>query len=250
MITTNTRNQQSGFLDQTVSFDAMEYPYVVYVPRELSASAPVVLAFHGIGVRGDDGLRQTNRGLARAIRSNPDAWPAIVVMPQAPEQSVWQGSAAAAALAALDQTIAEYEIDEARVYLTGLSMGGNGSWYLAYHHPDRFAALAVVCGFISHRPRVSAFLPDSGDAFAEVAERIKGIPIWAFHGDRDEAIPVDETRKMVAALKQVGAEVRYTEFAGVGHGAWDPAYAMPELSEWLFRQRRRVEETPRQNSTA
>lgn len=230
--------QQSGFLDRTVRLDGVEYPYVVYVPRHLSAPAPVVLFLHGIGERGNDGLMQTQGGLARAIRNNPEAWPAIVVMPQAPEESVWQGGAAAAAIAALDQTIAEYTIDESRVYLTGLSMGGNGTWYLAFRHPDRFAALAAICGFVSDRPRVPTFLPESDDPFSDVAERIKGIPTWVFHGDEDEAIPVEESRRIVAALKRAGADVRYTEFPGVGHAVWDPAYEMSQLTEWLFRQQR------------
>jgi len=229
---------QTGFLDRTIHVGGSDRRYVVYVPRNLDTPSPVVLFLHGIGERGSDGLIQTQGGLAKAIRSNPASWPAVVVFPQTLEEEVWQGRAADTAMGALDQTMQEYDIDASRVYLTGLSMGGNGSWHLAYHHPDRFAAIAVVCGFVSDRPRVPAFLPDSRDPFSEVSERIKETPTWVFHGDQDEAIPVDESRRMVTALKQAGADVRYTEFPGVGHGAWDPAYEMSELAEWMFRQRR------------
>ena len=95
-----------------------------------------------------------------------------------------------------------------------------------------------MCGFVSNLPRVPAFLPDSTDLFSDVAERVKGIPTWVFHGDQDEAVSVDESRQMVSALKRMGADVRHTEFSGVGHGAWDPAHEMPELTQWMFGQQR------------
>lgn len=230
--------QETGFLDRSLHLEGREYRYVVYVPRDLAVPAPVVLFLHGIGERGTDGLIHTQGGLGLAIRQSPASWPGIVVFPQVPEDEVWHGRAAAAAMAALDRTIEEHDVDTDRVYLTGLSLGGNGSWYLAFHHPERFAAAAVVCGFVSERPRVPAFLPDAADVFAEVAERASTVPTWVFHGDQDDAVPVEESRRMVEALQRVGADVRYSELAGVGHGAWGPAYAMPELTDWLFSQRR------------
>lgn len=235
---------ETGFLNRTVILDGTEYVYQVYVPRgyRQSTAWPVILALHGAGERGDDGLLQTQVGLASAIRRHADRYPAIVVFPQTPSEGTWQGPGARVALAALDQSIAEFNADASRVYLTGLSMGGNGTWYLGYHHADRFAALIVVCGWISELPggRYPAIAPDSSpDPFAAVAERVSGIPIWIFHGDADEVVPVEESRRMAEALGAMGADVRFTELPGVGHNAWDPAYDLKTLPVWLFKQQRR-----------
>jgi len=130
---------------------------------------------------------------------------------------------------ALDTVIKESSIDPARVYVTGQSMGGVGTWGLLTKHADRFAAAVPVCGIWS---------PDD-------AAKMNGVAIWAFHGDKDTTVPVAGSRDMIAALKKAGVapEPRYTELAGVGHPSWGPAYANPELWEWLFAQRRQVEAT-------
>ena len=237
---------ETGFLNRTVVVDGVTHLYQVYVPRDYSASRawPIILALHGAGERGQDGLVQTEVGLGRAIRRHADRFPSIVVFPQRPLDVTWQGPGAAVALAALDQSKKEFNTDPSRVYLTGLSMGGNGAWYLAYQNPDQFAAVVVVCGFASERTGTSgsgyaAIASGSeGDPFAGVAKRVAKLPIWMFHGDADKAVPVDESRKMEAALKVIGANVRYTELPGVGHNAWDPAYDSAELASWLFQQRR------------
>jgi predicted peptidase len=236
---------ETGFLNRSVSVDGTSYAYQVYVPREYtpSRSWPVILALHGAGERGSDGLLQTEVGLGGAIRRHVDRYPAIVVLPQRVVGGTWQGPGATIAMAALDRSMAEFKTDPSRVYLTGLSMGGNGAWFLAFHNPDRFAALVVVCGFVSARSGSSgsayaAIAAEGGDPFADVARRVARIPIWIFQGDADKSVPVEESRQMAAALKAVGADVRYTELPGVGHNAWDPAYRMPELARWLFEQRR------------
>jgi predicted peptidase len=203
----------TGFLDRATSVDGRTYRYQVYVPRDYDASRewPVILFLHGAGERGSDGLLQTEVGLPSAIRRAPDRYPAIVVMPQAPLDSIWQGAPARAALQALDQTTAEFNTDPSRIYLTGLSMGGNGSWYLAYTNPDRFAAVAVVCGFITTiRPYYRGFIEDgAGTPFERVARRIAHLPIWIVHGDADAVVPVAESRNMNAALVAAGANVTY-----------------------------------------
>jgi predicted peptidase len=239
------QQRETGFLNRSVTIAGTSYRYQVYVPANYDSSVawPVILSLHGFGERGSDGLAQTLIGLAAAIRRSNDKYPAIVVFPQAPPTpeipvSIWQ-SADTIALAALDQTLQEFNADTSRVYLTGLSQGGHGTWYVASHHPERFAALVVVCGWVAEtggRPGVSA--PTAADPYAALAQRIKQLPVWIFHGEADTVIPVEEARRMYSALQAVGAKVRYTEFAGGNHNAWDPAYLSPDLPGWLFAQRR------------
>jgi predicted peptidase len=232
---------QTGFLDRSVAIDGVEYPYQVYVPRDYDAtrSWPVILFLHGAGERGEDGLIQTEVGIGSAIRRTPDRYPAVVVLPQVPLDSTWQGAPGRAAMGALDRTIEEFNTDSTRVYLTGMSMGGNGTWYLAYQHPDRFAAIAPICGFVSSSRLVASFVPDGeGSAFERLAERIRHIPTWIVHGDADDVVPVLESRSMHDALRAAGAAVHYVELPGVGHNSWDTTYQTPELATWLFTQRR------------
>jgi predicted peptidase len=238
---------ETGFLNRSVNLEGSEYRFQVFVPREYRGSIqwPIILALHGGGERGSDGLTQTDVGLGRAIRRHADHFPAIVVFPQAPTGDTpgWQSFGARIALAALDKTMTEFAIDKSRVYLTGLSMGGNGSWYLAYHHPDRFAAVVVVCGRVSERrSSTGAVLSPSiasdsaADPFTPVAQRIRQLPIWIFHGDADPVVPVAESRGMAEALQKVGTNVQYTELPNVGHNAWDPAYDRADLFNWMFKQ--------------
>ena len=234
-----SEGRETGFLDRSLTLDGETYRYQVYVPHGYSESTPwpTVLFLHGSGERGDDGMRQTQVGLPSAIRWSSELWPAIVVMPQAPADGNWQGLGGRIAMAALDQTLAEFRTDPDRVSLTGLSIGGQGTWYLAYQHPDRFAAIAPVCGFLVSDHHAS-FLPESLPHPEEtVAAKIAGLPTWVFHGDADNVIPVDAARRLVHALEAAGADVRYTELPGVGHNAWDAAYGSAELAEWLLTQR-------------
>ena len=173
--------------------------------------------------------------------------PAIVVFPQAHADGKpgWQGPAGRVALAALDRAIAEFSGDPARIYLTGFSVGGNGSWLLASQHPERFAAALIVSGFISQytgkiTPIVypPLFPASEPDPYGSMAKRVAHLPIWIFHGDSDTAVPVTESRKMYAALKAAGANVQYTELPGVAHDAWTPAYQRADVLEWLLKQHR------------
>ena len=139
----NAQSAESGFLNRTVSLDGIEYRYQTYVPLNYNSTEkwPVMLFLHGAGERGSDGLKQTQVGLGKAIRLNPERWQSIAVFPQVPAGESWQGIAGDIALAALDATIAEFSVDESRLYLTGISLGGNGTWYLGYQNTERFAAL-------------------------------------------------------------------------------------------------------------
>lgn len=233
---------ETGFLDRSVEIDGVTYPYQVYVPRDYDPAVPwpVVLFLHGAGERGDDGLRQTEVGIGRAIRLDPERYAAIVVMPQSPADSSWQGDPARAALAALDTTEAELSTDPDRVYLTGISLGGNGTWYLAYHHPERFAALVPVCGWVDRGGHLAAGPAEGpGTRYERVARRLAHLPIWIWHGEMDSVVPVEESRAMAGALEAAGARVRYTELPGIDHNAWDPAFGSRMLTDWLFEQKRR-----------
>jgi len=233
------QDTETGFLDRTTILKGEQYDYQIYVPRnyETIEKWPVILFLHGAGERGNDGLIQTQVGIGSAIRNHLNRWPAVVVFPQVPDSMTWQGPPGEVAMNALDATIEEFSIDESRVYLTGLSMGGNGTWYLGYKYPDRFAALVPICGFISGFPGYPSFIPESSiDPYAHLAERIAQIPTWIFHGDADPAVSVEESRKMATALESANAEVFYDELPGVGHNAWDSAYATDAMIEWLFKQ--------------
>jgi predicted peptidase len=247
--TVSAQKIETGFLNRSIVVNGSTYRYQVYVPREFtrSKSWPVILALHGGGSYGSDGMQQTNGGFAKAIRLHVERFPAIVVLPQSHADGTpgWQREGGRAALAALDKSIKEFQGDTSRVYLTGLSAGGNGSWYLASQHPGRFAALIVVCGFISEfKGRTSGVLypalapANAPDAYAFIAKRVSSIPIWIFHGDADQSVSVEESRKMAAALKAIGANIQYTELPGVDHNAWDAAYGRADLIEWMLKQRR------------
>ena len=132
-------------------------------------------------------------------------------------------------IAALDRTVAEFDVDARRLYLTGVSMGGFGAWHIASRHPGKFAALVSICGGSPLR---------EGDRFAPIARQVGKTPAWVFHGTDDRIVPVSESRQLVAALKAVeGNRVRYSEYTGVGHNVWLNALAENGLLPWLFEQR-------------
>ncbi len=238
---------ETGFLNRTVTVDGIAYPYAVYVPRDYDGARawPAILFLHGAGERGRDGLLQTEVGLPGGIRRYPDRWPAIAVIPQAPEGRQWAGDAEGIALAALEAAQKEFRIDADRVYLTGLSMGGAGTWSLAAQQPGRFAAVVPVCGWIvpmQGRAEWARDISRSGfdpsDPYGSAARILRALPTWIWHGAEDQSVPVEESRRMSEALEKAGADVRYSELAKVGHNAWDPAYQSEELPRWLFAQRR------------
>lgn len=200
-----------------------------------SKKPPLLIFLHGAGERGDDNERQLIWGKAFMLAA-VDQHGAVVIAPQCPKEKRWvevdwsakehdmpdKPSETAALLEELlPKLIKEFDIDESRIYVTGLSMGGYGTWDMAQRHPDMIAAAAPICG--------------GGDA--KQARRLKDVPIWAFHGDADRAVPVERSRKMIAAIKEAGGEPKYTEYEGVGHNSWSPAYGNPELLKWMFEQK-------------
>lgn len=238
------RNRETGFLNRSVQVGGTVYRYQVFIPAEWSKNKkwPVILYLHGAGERGEDGLIQTEVGIGTAIRRHAERFPSIVVFPQCRKNSWWtHPEMQAQALKALDQTMKEFNGDVQRVYLTGISMGGYGTWSIAAKYPGKFAALAPVCGGIRLPERVRNIAGNppedqSVDPYLATAQKIAKIPIWVFHGSADTTVPTSESQKMVAALKAAGANVKYSEYEGVGHNSWDRAYAEPDLMPWLLSQ--------------
>ena len=231
--------QTSGFVDRTVEVGGKSYGYQVYVPRNWDKAQkwPVILFLHGAGERGNDGVKQTAVGLPQAIRLNPEKWPFVVVIPQCSKGVWWiHPEQEEQALKALDIAINEFNGDPARVYLTGLSMGGYGTLDIAARNPGRFAALVAVCGGVVVDPEPDRpASPDWGpEPYKAVAQKIGKTPVWLFHGDLDDSVPVRESREMFKALQAAGGNARYTEYPGVKHDSWNNAYWAPELPQWLL----------------
>ena len=232
----SARPRETGFLDRALNVGGRTYRYVVYVPRMEGRPLPVILSLHGAGERGRDGLRQTQVGLAPAVRWMPEQFPAIIVFPQVPPDERWLGEPADVAMAALEETIRDFSGDRDRVYLTGLSMGGYGTWHLATAHPDTFAAIVPVCGGIlpagsATSVRQSPLTEGQADPYAFTAARVQDVAVWMFHGAEDMVVLSSESRKMYEALRALGADVHLTEYEGIGHNSWDRAYGEAALWE-------------------
>lgn len=198
--------------------------YGVYVPEGYDGDRkfPVVLFLHGSGERGEDGVLPMQVGLGPIIAGRPGDFPAIAVFPQARETWAAGSNDADRALAALDEVLADYATDPDRVVLTGLSMGGRGTWSIGAAAPDRFSALVPICG--------------PGDV--EMVEAIDDLTVWGFVGDEDRGSLLSSMRAMVRALRDAEGEVRYKEYLGVGHNSWDRAYSEPDLFAWMLEQSR------------
>ena len=217
-----------GFVEKVYRApDGSESNYTVFVPHAYDGTKafPVVLSLHGAGSRGTDGQGAVKYGLAKFVREKGDDFPFLVVFPQAQEGEDWTAESAGGrrALAILDRVQRDYRTDADRVVLTGVSMGGQGTWSLAAADPARWAAIVPVC--------------HGGDANS--APRLKDTPCWCFHGDADKMIPVQQSRDMVRAVQDAGGRPLYQEFPGVGHNDCpDRAYALPDLWEWMLLQNR------------
>ncbi|MFS8063183.1 MAG: prolyl oligopeptidase family serine peptidase [Luteimonas sp.] len=242
--TVPSRPGEGRFVKRALMLDGVPHRYQVFVPSQAAGGRrpPVILFLHGSGERGSDGDRPVAVGLGPYVHARIDTFPAIVVFPQAPENSEWSGASATLALQALDAATGEFDGDARRTYLSGLSMGGYGVWELALLQPQRFAALVPICGAL--RPpndeRELFVTPVTGEAdpYAALARQLHALPIWIFHGAKDDLVPPTDDRLTAAALKAAGGDLRYTEYPDANHNAWDPAYATPELWTWLFAQHR------------
>jgi predicted peptidase len=203
---------------------ASTYGYQLFLPKVYDASSqekfPLIIFLHGSGERGADLAKVKVHGPPKIVDSDPN-FPFIVVSPQAPEGERWEISKLDALLANIRQN---YRIDESRIYLTGLSMGGFGTWDWAIARPGLFAAIAPVCG----RSDVSK------------AAALKDTPIWAFHGDNDTAVDMAGSFDMVAAVRKAGGSPRLTIYPDTGHDSWTRTYADPALYYWFLQHRRTI----------
>ncbi len=241
--------QETGFLNRKIEINGTSYRYQVYVPEEWRRDDhklwPVILFLHGRGERGAEGMWQTQIGLPEAIRDHPDRWPFIVVMPQCAIDRYWTDhEMMAMAVAELDQETAEFHGDAARTYLSGLSLGGYGSWELARQYPTRWAAIAIAAGGIFWSYAPERWL-QSSTLSADYAKAIGKTPMWLFHGAEDNIVAPRQDELLYSALKTFGGRVRLWVYQGLKHDCWTRAYNEPELPRWLLAHRRgALEQTP------
>jgi predicted peptidase len=215
-------------------------PYRIYLPTGIpeGRKLPLVLFFHGAGERGTNNVSQLVHGVMPLIRYGQQAQdPAILLVPQCPAGKQWvnvpwsstshtmpaePSAHLRLALALLRDQMRTLPVDPARVYVTGVSMGGYGTWDAIQREPQLFAAALPVCG--------------GGDT--ALAPAIRHIPIWTFHGEKDPVVPVCRSRDMFAALQACGGHVQYREYPGAGHGVWTPTYNDTDVLTWFFAQRK------------
>ncbi len=202
----------------------VELGYLLSVPKDYDTkdSWPVVLFLHGSGERGDDLELVKMHGPPKLINEGKD-FPFIAVSPQCPRDHSWDPFALTILL---NEVMKDYKVDEDRIYVTGLSMGGFGAWELAAYAPDRFAAIAPICG--------------GGEL--RWAKRIKDVPIWAFHGAQDKGVPLERSQEMIDAITRHGGTPKLTVYPDAGHDSWTETYNNPEFYEWLLAQKRKPQE--------
>jgi predicted peptidase len=194
--------------------------YLLFLPQDYDKkdSCPLMLFLHGAGERGDDLELVKKHGPPKIVETKKD-FPFILVSPQCQPKRWWEPLALTALL---DDVAAKYKVDEDRIYVTGLSMGGFGTWSLASHTPDRFAAIAPICG--------------GGEPYW--TKRFVHLPVWVFHGAKDFLVPLRRSEEMVEALNRHGGNVKLTVYPDADHDAWTETYDNPELYEWLLQQKR------------
>ncbi|MBS4218666.1 prolyl oligopeptidase family serine peptidase [Bacillus sp. FJAT-49711] len=200
----------------------VELSYLLSLPKEYEenhdTSYPLVLFLHGAGERGDDLNLVKEHGPPKLAKERD--FPFILVSPQCPfdmRYSTWE-LYMDDLNALIDEIIEQYRVDKKRVYVTGLSMGGFGTWDIAKRYPEKFAAAAPICG---------------GGSTKNI-ERLKGVPVWAFHGAKDDVVLLEESERMVEALSEVGGSVKLTVYPDANHDSWTETYNNPDFYKWLL----------------
>ena len=204
--------------------DAQGYDYLLYKPsmqgaKKANAKLPLLVFLHGRGERGNNLSQVKKHGPAKIVETKD--MPFIIASPQCPRTDLWWKPKIVAGL--VDELVRNHPIDPSRIYLTGLSQGGFGTWATAAEFPGKFAAVAPICG----------------GGKKEWAKKYGALPIWNFHGDADKVVPVRLSRVMVEAIKQAGGNVKHTEYSGVGHDSWTKTYRNPKLYEWFLSHSKR-----------
>ncbi|MFV1996068.1 MAG: prolyl oligopeptidase family serine peptidase, partial [Verrucomicrobiales bacterium] len=193
--------------------------YLLYLPRDYQAKAdeswPLLVFLHGSGERGDDLEKVKIHGPPMLIEAGKE-FPFIVVSPQCPPDQWWDPEAV---MGLIEEIEADHRVDPKRIYLTGLSMGGFGTWDLVGRHPEKFAAAAPICG--------------GGNWL--LARDLGQVPLWVFHGAKDNAVPLSESERLVNLIKGKGSEhIKFTVYPEAGHNSWTESYDNPELYEWFL----------------
>jgi len=194
--------------------------YLLHLPESYGRTKkrwPLILFLHGSGERGKNLELVKTHGIPKIVGQKPE-FPFIVVSPQCPEGQWWSMDTLTTLLDAIER---KYRVDKKRIYVTGMSMGGYATWQLANENPGRFAAIAPVCG--------------GGNP--HLAYKIKDLPIWVFHGAKDDCVPISESREMVSALRKLKGKVRFTVYPQTDHDSWTQTYANKGLYEWLLSHR-------------
>jgi predicted peptidase len=201
--------------------------YLLFVPRDYQEGSttlwPLILFLHGRGESGDNLNIVKRHGIPKVIEEAED-FPCITVSPQCPANTDWV-ALIEPLMSLLSSIIEEFQVDQQRIYLTGLSMGGRGPWALAVEYPEIFAALIPICGRV----------PDV-DQFMEKVKVLKDVPIWVFHGAKDSTVPIENSESIVAALRAVQGNVSYTVYPDADHDSWTETYSNPELYRWMLSQ--------------
>lgn len=214
--------QQTGAFEREIRKRVGAH-YLLFLPQEYGADPerrwPLILFLHGAGERGSDLNMVKRHGLPKLVEERPD-FPFIVVSPQCPEEEVWDVDTLNALL---DELLGSLAADPVRVYLTGMSMGGYGTFALGLAAWRRFAAIAPVCGGGSH---------------LLVRPEHKDVAAWVFHGAKDQVVLSSESERLVGALREVGASVQFTLYPETGHDAWTATYNNPQLYQWFLQHRR------------
>ena len=233
----SSAGDQSGQTAQKFSLERKQVlaaDYLLFLPRGYDSEStnrwPLIFFLHGAGERGTNAWLIAKNGPPK-IDTQSTNFPFIVVSPQCPNGQMWSDDVL---LALLDEVEKKYAVDTHRIYLTGLSQGGFGTWNLGLSHPERFAAIAPVCG------GGETILITLAQYFDSVQlSRMKTLGVWAFHGGKDSTVATAESAHMVDALKKVGCtDVKLTIYPDAGHDSWTQAYADPALYEWFLQHRR------------
>jgi predicted peptidase len=230
-----------------VSANGNVLPYRILYPENYDSTKkyPVVLFLHGSGERGNDNEKQLTHGAQLFLKEeNRKKFPAIIIFPQCPEDSYWASTKIdrgeqpykiefdytvtptwplVAANALVKKISKEEGVDQTRIYIGGLSMGGMGTFESVFRYPGLYAAALPICG--------------GGDA-KKYDKRIMSTAFWVFHGSADAVVDVKLSKEMVVKLKKIKAKVKYSEYPGVNHNSWDNAFAEPDFMSWMFQQRR------------
>ncbi len=210
--------------------------YLVYLPQGYDAQSsqrwPTILFLHGLGERGSNPELVKKHGPPKLLANHREL-PFIVISPQCPDGQWWSNDFL---LAVLDEVMQKYAVDPTRVYLTGLSMGGFGTWNLALACPERFAAIVPICGGGSPAPVMGYD--------AARAQALKTLPIWVFHGAKDTTVKLEESERMVNFLRSYGCQIKFTIFPEAGHDAWTDTYNDPRLYDWFLEHQRNAPAAP------